>query len=80
MLDPKNRAGALSLELGLGQTDGALALFPLAAILHDLNAFETLEDGKLAANGTRGLEGRVLRQNVVIETSCFCTMVSASGR
>ena len=51
---------ALGLELGLGQTDRALTLLPLAALLHELNALETLEDRTLAANGTSCFECGVL--------------------
>lgn len=42
----------LGLELGLGQTDRALAGLPLATFLHELDSLETLENRALAANGT----------------------------
>lgn len=37
-------------ELGLRQAERALALLPLAAFLQELDAFETLENGTLAAD------------------------------
>ena len=51
---------ASGLELGLGKTNGALTLLPLTALLHELNALETLEDRTLAANGTGCFECGVL--------------------
>lgn len=51
----------LSFELSLWKTNWALTLLPLTAIFHELYAFETLEDGTLAANGASSLECRVLR-------------------
>ena len=51
---------ASGLELGLGKTDRALTLLPLAALLHELNALETLEDRTLTANGTGCFECGVL--------------------
>lgn len=54
--------GALSgFELGLGQANGALTFLPLTALLHELNALETLENRTLAADGTSSLECGVLR-------------------
>ena len=58
------RCSGLGFELGLGQTDGALAFLPLAALLHELDAFETLEDRTLTANGTSSLECGMLGHNV----------------
>ena len=51
---------ASGLELGLGKTDRALTLLPLAALLHELNALEALEDRTLTANGTGCFECGVL--------------------
>lgn len=34
----------LALSLGLGKTDGALALFPFAALLHEFDAFEAFHN------------------------------------
>ena len=48
------------LKLGLGQTNRALTFLPLTAFLHELDAFETLEDRALAAYGTGSLKSGVL--------------------
>mgnify|MGYP006323310827 CR=1 FL=1 len=53
-------AAQSGLELGLGQTNRALAFLPLTAFLHELDAFETLEDRALAAYGTGSLKSGVL--------------------
>ena len=45
-------AAQSGLELGLGQTNRALAFLPLTAFLHELNTLKTLEDRTLTANGT----------------------------
>lgn len=42
--------------LGFGQAQGALSLFPLTAFLEELHAFETFQNGALAAHGTRSFE------------------------
>lgn len=55
----------LGFELSLRKTNRALTLLPLTTILHELNAFKTLEDGTLAANGASSLECRVLRHNFI---------------
>ena len=57
---------ASGLELGLGQTDRALTFLPLTAFLHELNAFETLENRALAANGTGSLKSGVLGHIVIV--------------
>lgn len=50
--------------LGLGQADGALSFFPLATLLEDLDAFETLENRALAAYCTGCFETGMLRHNL----------------
>ena len=46
--------------LGLGKSDGGLAVFPLAALLEEFDALEALENGTFAADGGIGLEAIVL--------------------
>lgn len=50
----------LGFELRLGQTDRALALLPLAALLHELDALKTLENRTLTADGTSSFKSGVL--------------------
>ena len=52
--------------LGLRQAEGALALLPLTAFLEELDAFETLQDGTLAAYGTGCFEAGMLGHDLVI--------------
>ncbi len=53
--------------LGLRQTEGALALLPFTAFLEELNAFKTLQDGTLAADGTGCFKAGMLRHDFM----CF---------
>ena len=46
--------------LGLGQTDGGLAVLPFAALFEQLDTLEALEDGTLAADFGVVLEAVVL--------------------
>ena len=46
--------------LGLSETDGGLAVLPLATLFEQLDALETLEDGTLAADFGVVLEAVVL--------------------
>jgi hypothetical protein len=50
----------LTLVLGLGQSDGGSACFPLTTLSEQLDALEALEDGTFAADGGAGLEAVVL--------------------
>ncbi len=50
----------LLFALGLGQPDGALAFFPLAALFEELDALEALEDRAFSGGGTGGFERIVL--------------------
>ena len=45
---------------GLRQTDRAATLFPLAALLHELDALKALENGTLATDGGSRFEAVVL--------------------
>jgi hypothetical protein len=49
-----------TLVLGLGEADRGAAVFPLAALAEEFDAFETLENGTLAAYGGAGFEAVVL--------------------
>src|SRR5436190_24087349 len=56
------KTGGLFLRQRLREAKGALALFPLAALLHHLHALETLEDTALGADrAATGLETGMLR-------------------
>lgn len=57
----RQKAGELLLRQGLGEADGALAVFPLPALLHELHAFKTLQNTALGTNGAAaGLETGML--------------------
>jgi hypothetical protein len=49
---------------GLGKADRGAAVLPLAALLEEFDALETLEDGTLAADGGAGFETVVLGHRV----------------
>ena len=60
-----DRHHRLRLKLGLGQPDGTLTLFPLTALLEDLNALKTLEHRTLATDGVRSFQGGVFGHDYV---------------
>lgn len=53
----------LGFMLGLGQAKGTLSLFPLTAFLEKFHAFETFQNGALAAHGTRSFETGMFGHN-----------------
>lgn len=46
----------LRLRLGFRQADGALAVFPLAALLKEFDTFETFENGTLSTGSAGKFE------------------------
>lgn len=56
---------SLRLKLGLGQPDGALTLFPLTALLEELDPLKTFEHGTLATDGARSFQGGVFGHDCV---------------
>ena len=57
---PIRPTSRLSLGLGLGQVHHAAAVFPDAALFHQVNALETLEDVALGCNGAGRTKAAVL--------------------
>jgi hypothetical protein len=55
-----------ALVFGLRQADGRAAGFPLATLLEKLDAFETLEDGTLATDGSTGFEAVVFGHRGIV--------------
>lgn len=56
----------LSFVLGFRQAERALTLLPFAAFLEELDAFEALQDGTLAAYGTGCFEAGMLGHDLVV--------------
>ena len=85
-MQPEARKGGFCLcgqksgfKLGLGQANRALALFPLAALLHELDTFKTLEDGTLAAHGTGGFQCGMLGHNRCFFLKFYCAPCGAGA-
>ena len=57
----------LALRFGLRQADGASALFPLAALLEDFDAFKALEDRALTGGATADFQAVVLGHVVEVD-------------
>ena len=60
----------LGFRLGLAEADDAVAVFPLAAFFEDFDAFETLEDVALCAEGAGSTKARMLSHKIGCSLTC----------
>ena len=63
-LDRESKARFLALRLGLGQANRALSLFPLSALLENLDALEAFQDGAIAGGSTADFEAVMLGHGI----------------
>ena len=61
----KEEEGRLGFAFGLWETDRALSFFPLAALFHEFDAFEPLEDGSLSSGSAGCFEAIMLGHEIL---------------